>query len=73
MKDTKDTKYVAKFIVGYVGYFGASSVVAAYCIASVRGANPVLQIAGYIGGLGLGMAAGDLAKDKLVTTMDRLI
>lgn len=60
-----------KKIVGYVGYFGASSAVGAVVISTVRNSHPVLQIAGYVGGVGLGMAAGDVARDKLITTLDQ--
>ena len=60
-----------KKIVGYVGYFGASSAGGAVVISTVRNSHPVLQIAGYVGGVGLGMAAGDVARDKLITTLDQ--
>ena len=59
-----------KKVVGYVGYFGASSAVGAVIVSTVRNSHPVLQIAGYVGGVGLGMAAGDVARDKLITTLD---
>ena len=59
-----------KKVVGYVGYFGASSAVGAVIVSTVRNSHPVLQIAGYVGGVGLGMAAGDVAREKLITTLD---
>ena len=61
-----------KKVVGYVGYFGASSAVGAVIFSTVRNSHPVLQIAGYVGGVGLGMAAGDVAREKLITTLDKI-
>ena len=60
-----------KKVIGWAGYFGASSTVAAFVMATANGAHPVLRITSYIGGVGLGMAAGDVAQDKLLTTLER--
>ena len=68
MKIDGDT---VKKVVGWAGYFGASSTVAGLVMAFTKGSHPVFRITSYIGGVGLGMAAGDVAQDKLLTTLER--
>ena len=61
-----------KRIVGAVTYFGAYSAVGGAVFSMVRGANPVLQVAGFLGSVGLGMAAGEVASAQMISTIERL-
>ena len=61
-----------KQAVGWVGYFGASTAVMSAVVSTMRGQHPVVQIASWVGGWGLGNAAGDVSRNSIMTTLDRL-
>lgn len=61
-----------KIVVGAVTYFGAYAAVGGAVFSVVRGTHPALQVAGFLGSMGLGMAAGDVARAKMVSTIEQL-
>ena len=59
-------------VAAYGSYIGTAGGVATLVVCQFAGANPALQVLGWMGGVSLGNLAGKMAFQETLSTLEKL-